>query len=216
MQRRYNDEHGITPQTIQQGDRRRRWSRSCEADYVDGARADAAERPTTLARRRTSCRGDARRAAASEMREAAKALDFERAAELRDRIHALETPSTAVAARAEPCLNAGAWRRASPALDARTTTSPSVRRSRCASTHHATPTDDTRRSKTQLARCRPARRLPAEGRARQGDLRRQGAEPARRVRSYFRGGDERCQVPFLVERVGDARDAGHARTRRKR
>ncbi len=49
-----------------------------------------------------------------------------------------------------------------------------------------------------------AGRLPVPQRARAGALRRQGAEPASRVRSYFRaGGDGRVQIPQMVERAAD-------------
>jgi hypothetical protein len=55
----------------------------------------------------------------------------------------------------------------------------------------------------KLDTLRAARRVPAQGPPRQGHLRRQGRNLRSRVRTYFRGGDERSQVAFLVQRVGD-------------
>jgi excinuclease ABC subunit B len=86
VQQRYNEEHGITPQTI-----RKAISESlvevAEADYVDLASAvgEAAEEYVPLAE-------IPRRVAAlrREMREAAAALEFERAADLRDEIQRLQ------------------------------------------------------------------------------------------------------------------------------
>src|SRR5881227_189660 len=86
-QQDYNQEHGITPQTIQKAIAEP-LAVVCEADYLtvplvaetpdEGPVDPAALAKTVAALRR-------------EMREAAKQLEFERAAELRDRIHALET-----------------------------------------------------------------------------------------------------------------------------
>jgi excinuclease ABC subunit B len=83
LQEDFNRAHGITPQTI-----RKQIPESlvalCEADYVTVAAEDE-ERygsPAELARSITHLR--------KEMRDAAKDLDFERAAELRDRIQRLE------------------------------------------------------------------------------------------------------------------------------
>ena len=86
IQQRHNEEHGITPQTI-----RKAIGGSlvaiAEADYLEGAALlpdadeswpDPDELPATVARLR------------KEMRRAAAALEFEQAAELRDRVHALE------------------------------------------------------------------------------------------------------------------------------
>ncbi len=86
IQQHYNEEHGITPQTI-----RKAISGPliaiADADYLEGSEPlpepdedwpDADEIPATIARLK------------KEMRRAATALEFERAAELRDRIHALE------------------------------------------------------------------------------------------------------------------------------
>jgi excinuclease ABC subunit B len=85
VQEAYNREHGITPQTIRKaiGDA---LVVACEADYVDleaavpvdGTRLDA----VALAARVRALR--------DEMRAAAKGLEFERAATLRDEIRALE------------------------------------------------------------------------------------------------------------------------------
>jgi excinuclease ABC subunit B len=86
-QAEYNAEHGITPQTI-----RKAISDplvvACEGDYVtvpvDGAgiAADAPSDPAAIAKRIAALRG--------EMREAARQLEFERAASLRDEIRGLE------------------------------------------------------------------------------------------------------------------------------
>ena len=85
IQHAYNEEHGITPQTIQKA-----ISASlveiAEADYVDlAAVAEEGEDYVALA-------DIPKRVAAlrREMREAAAALEFERAAELRDEIHRLQ------------------------------------------------------------------------------------------------------------------------------
>ncbi len=86
VQKRYNEEHGITPQTI-----RKAISESLveavEADYVDlpAAVGEAAGEYVPLAE-------IPRRVAAlrREMREAAAALEFERAADLRDEIQRLQ------------------------------------------------------------------------------------------------------------------------------
>src|SRR5437016_11615348 len=87
VQQEYNQRHGITPQTIQKAIAEP-LAVVCEADYLtvplvaetpdEGPVDPAALAKTVAALRR-------------EMREAAKQLEFERAAELRDRIHALET-----------------------------------------------------------------------------------------------------------------------------
>jgi excinuclease ABC subunit B len=83
----YNVQHGITPQTI-----RKAISDplvvACEGDYVtvpvDGAAlaADAPADPAAIAKRIAALRG--------EMREAARQLEFERAASLRDEVRGLE------------------------------------------------------------------------------------------------------------------------------
>ena len=94
VQDAYNHEHGITPQTIQKAIAQP-LAAACEADYVtvplveegDGAVEvlDAAE----LSRRVAALR--------HEMRDAAKQLEFERAAEIRDRIKTLEARALGVA-----------------------------------------------------------------------------------------------------------------------
>jgi excinuclease ABC subunit B len=81
-QRRYNDEKGITPQTVESEISSLRDS-IYEADYVTVSVAaddelDLENVPVLVEKLRV------------EMREAADALDFERAAEVRDRINALE------------------------------------------------------------------------------------------------------------------------------
>ncbi len=85
IQQRYNEEHGITPQTVRKRISSLRES-IWEADYVTvptvrerpEAGIPAHEIPALLEGLRR------------EMAEAARALDFERAAELRDRVRALE------------------------------------------------------------------------------------------------------------------------------
>jgi len=86
IQAQYNVEHGITPQTIKKAIADPLIA-ACEADYLTvpvagDAIADAPMDPATLARHVKQLRG--------EMREAARALDFERAAELRDEVRRLE------------------------------------------------------------------------------------------------------------------------------
>jgi excinuclease ABC subunit B len=83
----YNTAHGITPQTIQKAISDPLIA-ACEGDYltvpVDGAAvaADAPVDPAALAKRIAELRG--------EMRAAARQLEFERAASLRDEIRGLE------------------------------------------------------------------------------------------------------------------------------
>jgi excinuclease ABC subunit B len=86
IQQRYNEDHGITPQTIRKAIGGPLVA-IADADYLEGAELlpdpdenwpDPDEIPATLDRLR------------KEMRRAATALEFERAAELRDRVHALE------------------------------------------------------------------------------------------------------------------------------
>jgi len=88
----YNRVHGITPQTIQKAIAEP-LAAVCEADYltVPLVREAGEEAPVDLAElmpRITTLR--------KEMREAAKQLEFERAAELRDRIRALEARALGV------------------------------------------------------------------------------------------------------------------------
>jgi excinuclease ABC subunit B len=88
IQRAYNDEHGITPQTIQKAIGTP-WA---EADYVDLPEvAEGAEEYVSLAeipKRIATLQ--------KEMRAAAADLEFERAAELRDRIHRLQEQELAL------------------------------------------------------------------------------------------------------------------------
>jgi excinuclease ABC subunit B len=86
VQEAYNRAHGITPQTIQKAIAEP-LAAVCEADYVTVPLAEepgeaAPDDPAALAARLRALR--------QEMREAARGLEFERAAELRDRIRALE------------------------------------------------------------------------------------------------------------------------------
>jgi excinuclease ABC subunit B len=87
VQQEYNRAHGIVPQTIQKAIGESLQA-VCEADYLtvplvrespDEPVLDAADVAERVAELR------------KEMREAARQLEFERAAELRDRIRALET-----------------------------------------------------------------------------------------------------------------------------
>jgi excinuclease ABC subunit B len=89
VQQDYNETHGITPQTIQKAIAEP-LAAVCEADYltvplVQETSEDEYVRlpPIELGARIAALR--------KEMREAAKQLDFELAAEIRDRIRALET-----------------------------------------------------------------------------------------------------------------------------
>ncbi|HYV56378.1 MAG TPA: excinuclease ABC subunit UvrB [Candidatus Nitrosopolaris sp.] len=88
VQQEYNRRHGITPQTIQKAIAEP-LAAVCEADYStvplvrESPGEDEALDPAAAAERVAALR--------KEMREAAKRLEFERAAEIRDRIRALET-----------------------------------------------------------------------------------------------------------------------------
>jgi excinuclease ABC subunit B len=91
VQAAYNREHGITPQTIQKAIATP-WAEVAEADYVDlGGVAEAAEQYVAL-------KDIPKRVAAlqKEMRDAAGKLEFERAAELRDRIQKLQAQELAL------------------------------------------------------------------------------------------------------------------------
>jgi excinuclease ABC subunit B len=85
-QTRYNEEHGITPQTVKKSITSLRDS-IWESDYVTVAARPEAADPEVPFHELPSIIDGLRR----EMQEAAKALEFERAAELRDRIGELET-----------------------------------------------------------------------------------------------------------------------------
>jgi len=85
VQEAFNREHGITPQTIQKAIATP-WAEAAEADYVDlPSVAEESEEYVSLAE-------IPKRVAAlqKEMRDAAGKLEFERAAELRDRIQRLQ------------------------------------------------------------------------------------------------------------------------------
>ncbi|HXQ24607.1 MAG TPA: helicase-related protein, partial [Candidatus Acidoferrales bacterium] len=87
----FNREHGITPQTIQKAIATP-WAEAAEADYVEVPTvAEAAEDYVPLAE-------IPKRVAAlqREMRDAAARLEFERAAELRDRIQHLQNQELAL------------------------------------------------------------------------------------------------------------------------
>jgi excinuclease ABC subunit B len=83
VQARYNDEHGIVPQTIRKAIAEPLVA-ACEADYVD---VDTTEATGPIDPAVAAARA---RALREEMRAAAKALEFERAAVLRDELRALE------------------------------------------------------------------------------------------------------------------------------
>ncbi|WP_242395602.1 excinuclease ABC subunit UvrB [Anaeromyxobacter oryzisoli] len=94
IQRRYNAEHGITPQTVKRNISDLQMA-AVEADYLtvpmaaeEGADYDPARLPEILA------------ALEADMKEAARALDFEKAAELRDRILALKDVQLGLPAKA--------------------------------------------------------------------------------------------------------------------
>jgi excinuclease ABC subunit B len=91
IQLAYNEEHGITPQTIQKAIAGS-WAEATEADYVDlTSVAEAAEEYLSLA--------DIPKRVAElqrEMRAAAARLEFERAAELRDKIQQLQQQELAL------------------------------------------------------------------------------------------------------------------------
>jgi len=93
VQQEYNRVHGITPQTVQKaiGDP---LAAICEADYLtipvgDGEGDEDALPPALIAGRVADLR--------REMREAAKQLEFERAAQIRDQIRSLEMRALGVA-----------------------------------------------------------------------------------------------------------------------
>ncbi|HDR4694480.1 excinuclease ABC subunit B [Bacillus cereus group sp. MYBK59-1] len=77
IQEAYNEEHGITPKTIQKGVRDVIRATTA-AEEIETYEATPAKKMTKKEREKTIAKMEA------EMKEAAKALDFERAAELRD------------------------------------------------------------------------------------------------------------------------------------
>jgi excinuclease ABC subunit B len=87
VQRQHNEEHGITPQTV-----RHSILDLGGQEYPDGTRDEAARAAETAAKYRV--KADELPAVIArlrrEMQEAAKALEFERAAELRDQIRTLQ------------------------------------------------------------------------------------------------------------------------------
>jgi excinuclease ABC subunit B len=93
VQHEYNTAHGITPQTIQKAISEP-LAAICEADYLtvpagDGEGAEDSLPPAMIASRVADLR--------KEMREAAKQLEFERAAQIRDQIRTLEMRALGVA-----------------------------------------------------------------------------------------------------------------------
>jgi excinuclease ABC subunit B len=93
VQQEYNTAHGITPQTIQKAIAEP-LAAICEADYLtipaDGEGDEESLPPALIAGRVADLR--------KQMREAAKQLEFERAAQLRDQIRTLEMRALGVAA----------------------------------------------------------------------------------------------------------------------
>jgi excinuclease ABC subunit B len=79
----FNEDHGITPETVKKAIAEP-IGQACEADYVTVSAGEAwdFDSPADLARRLRNLR--------KEMERAAKKLDFEQAAEIRDRLLALE------------------------------------------------------------------------------------------------------------------------------
>jgi excinuclease ABC subunit B len=90
VQEAYNREHGITPLSIQKGIPKTLYEAS-EADYVTVSIAAEAEAPYVPRDELPALLKTLER----QMREAAKRLDFETAAQLRDRIEALKTMALA-------------------------------------------------------------------------------------------------------------------------
>ena len=93
VQEEYNAAHGITPQTVQKAISEP-LAAICEADYLtipagDGEDGEASLPPAMIAGRVADLR--------KEMREAAKQLEFERAAQIRDQIRTLEMRALGVA-----------------------------------------------------------------------------------------------------------------------
>jgi len=85
LQLRYNEANGITPQTVKKRISSLRDS-IWEADYVTVPKREERPEPDVPAHELPGVIEALRR----EMQQAAKALEYERAAELRDRIQALE------------------------------------------------------------------------------------------------------------------------------
>ncbi len=88
IQNQYNEEHGITPETIVKPIDMT-LARIAEADYVTPPLEEAPEEPALLSpeqREKLIAELEAK------MREAARAFEFEKAAQYRDRIKALRTP----------------------------------------------------------------------------------------------------------------------------
>jgi excinuclease ABC subunit B len=85
LQEDYNREHGVTPQTVRKAIQES-LIEVCEADYVTVPLAAEEEEEYRTAEDLARAVGRLRK----EMREAAQALEFERAAELRDRLQHLE------------------------------------------------------------------------------------------------------------------------------
>ncbi len=88
IQNQYNEEHGITPETIVKPIDMT-LARIAEADYVTPPLEEAPEEPALLS---PGQRETLIAELEAKMREAARAFEFEKAAQYRDRIKALRTP----------------------------------------------------------------------------------------------------------------------------
>ena len=97
VQEEYNATHGITPQTIQKAIAEP-LAAVCEADYLTVP--VVRETPDELERLTPLELGARIGALRKEMREAAKRLEFERAADIRDRIRRLDEQLLGVSAEA--------------------------------------------------------------------------------------------------------------------
>jgi excinuclease ABC subunit B len=92
VQQEYNQTHGITPQTVQKAIAQPLIA-ACEADYVTVPLVEEGDETPVLDAAEAAKRVAALR---QEMRQAAKQLEFERAAEIRDQIRALEARALGV------------------------------------------------------------------------------------------------------------------------
>ena len=187
-----------------------------DADYLEAPSSLRAERRRGVARARRDP-GDARPAPQGD-------AEAPRRARVRARGRAARPPARARAPSARP-----RGRRAVAELDDGrdpTRTEPPARRRRrrrrtpaprssSASRSRRRPTTPTSRPSSR--RCRRARACICCAIAHGKVIYVGKAKSLRsRVRCYFRGGDERAQVQFLVEPRRQLRDAGHRATRRKR
>ena len=174
IQEAYNPEHGITPESIKKNIGEL-LSSVYEADYVGVPEVE--ETPEERYRTLDDIEQEIK-VLEKQMREAAKALEFEKAAELRDRLKQLR----AARVRAEVGAARGAGCACSIAPRPRPMTARPPARVRRAADGSATPTGTapraTRRRAARLPAIRAARRRPAAPRASGA-----GRAPRRRGRS---------------------------------